>query len=508
MSLTASMWTGVSGLKGHGQDMGIIGNNIANMSTVGFKGSRLHFEDFMSQSVSVASGVGQVGRGVAVGAIIGDFSQGALESTTEATDVAITGNGFFMVRPPGEEIRYYTRAGNFRFDKDGYLINPHGHRVQGWEIQQAGVDQLVGQINLEQGRRVNIQGVPTDVQLKNFQSPPEATRNVSMIMNLDSQSTSRSPNIWAAWNGTLVPPIGAAAYAYQSTLRVYDKSGAGHNLTVYLDPDIAGIPSPPPQYTPPPGGRIWQFMATTSPSADQRLGILPAERGLIQRGYLVFDAGGNLINYGFANAAGTPMNNAALRFSQNGYPMMALNFLGEGDGAGNNVFQFVELNFGLRFTGNPNALAPPARLDWTPDALITTSYSSPSTTLFQAQDGYTAGFLQNISISREGVLTGRYSNGQVLELYALTLADFNNVWGLRREGGNLFAETRESGPALTGIAGQGRLGSIASNALELSNVDMATEFVKMISTQKGFQANSRIITTTDLMLDEVIRMRR
>ena len=105
-------------------------------------------------------------------------------------------------------------------------------------------------------------------------------------------------------------------------------------------------------------------------------------------------------------------------------------------------------------------------------------------------------------------MTGRYSNGQVLELYALTLTDFNNVWGLRREGGNLFAETRESGPALTGIAGQGRLGTVASNSLELSNVDLATEFVKMISTQKGFQANSKTITTTDVMLDEVIRMKR
>jgi flagellar hook protein FlgE len=502
------MWTGVSGLRGHGQEMGVIGNNIANVSTVGFKGSRLHFEDFMSQSISVASGVGQVGRGVAVGAIIGDFSQGALESTNEATDVAITGNGFFIVSPPGEEIRYYTRAGNFRFDKDGYLVNPHGYRVQGWEIQRVGVDPLVGQVALEHGRRVNIQGVPTDIRLGDFQSPPEATRNVSMIMNLDSRSTSRSPDIWGAWNGTLNPPIGDAAYAYQSTLRVFDKSGAGHNLTVYFDPwDHPGVTIPPPA-VPPPGGRTWQFMATVSPAADQRVTIPATQRGLIQRGYLVFDAGGNLINYGFADSTGAPMTNAATRFSQNGYPMIALNFLGERDAAGQDVFQLVELNFGLRFTGDPAATTPPARLDWTPDALITTSFSSPSATLYQAQDGFTAGFLQNISISREGVLTGRYSNGQVLELFGLTLADFNNVWGLRREGGNLFAETRESGPALTGIAGLGRLGTVAANTLELSNVDLATEFVKMISTQKGFQANSRTITTTDMMLDEVLRMKR
>ncbi len=501
MSLTASMWTGVSGLKGHGQKMGVIGNNIANVSTLGFKGSRMHFEDFMSQSVSTAAGVGQVGRGVSVGTILGDFSQGALETTNESTDVAITGNGFFTVSPPGEEINYYTRAGNFRFDKDGYLIDPHGYRVQGWEIQETGVDDLVGQADLDQGRRVNIQGVPGDIRLENFQSPPEASSNVSMIVNLDSKSVSRSDDIWDVWDSGEEPPIGDAAYTYQSTMRVYDQNGGGHNLTTYFDPL-------PDAAQPADGGRIWQFMVTVPPDDDNRGGIGDPERGLIQRGTIEFDAAGNLRNYNFYEDDGvTVINTEDMRISQNGYPRVGLDFLGEGVDVDGNQPQEVELNFGIRFTGTEGA-AVPVPADWTPDALVTTSYSSPSSTLYQSQDGYTAGFLQNISISREGVMTGRYSNGQVLELYALTLTDFNNVWGLRREGGNLFAETRESGPALTGIAGQGRLGTVASNSLELSNVDLATEFVKMISTQKGFQANSKTITTTDVMLDEVIRMKR
>lgn len=500
MSLTSSMWTGVSGLRGHGQKMGVIGNNIANVSTVGFKGSRMHFQDFMSQSVSVSSGVGQVGRGVTVGAILGDFSQGSLETTNEATDVAITGNGFFLVSPAGEELNYYTRAGNFRFDKDGYLVDPNGYRVQGWEILQAGVDDLVGQASLEQGRQVNIQGVPGDIRLENFQSPPEKSSNVSMIVNLDSKSQSRSADIWDVWDGEVDPPIGDAAYSYQSTMRVYDRNGAGHNLTIFFDP------LPDDQQPAAGGDRIWQFMVTVPPDVDNREGVAAAERGLLQRGQVVFDAGGNLRNMSFFDAAGNPVNTEDMRISQNGYPRFGVDFLGEGIVDGNQP-QEVELNFGLRFNG---AIAgnPPNQGDWQTDALVTTSFSSPSSTLFQSQDGYTAGFLQNISISREGVLTGRYSNGQVTELFALTLADFNNVWGLRREGGNLFAETRDSGPALTGIAGTGRLGTIASNALELSNVDLATEFVKMITTQKGFQANSKTITTVDMMLDEVIRMKR
>lgn len=493
MSLTASMWTGVSGLKAHGQKMGVIGNNIANVSTVGFKGSRMHFEDFMSQTVSVANGVGQVGRGVSVGAILGDFSQGALESTNEATDVAITGNGFFTVSPPGEEIKYYTRAGNFRFDKDGYLVDPHGYRTQGWAIQQKGVDALVGQINLDQGRQVNIQGVPGDIRLENFQSPPEASGNVSMIMNLDSKSLSRSGNndLWTLWDPANVPPMADGVYSYQSTIRVYDENGGAHNLTVFLDP-VAPVGAPPVDPNAP--NRTWQFIVTVPPGEDNRAWAGVTD-GLLMQGEMIFNPAGELIQ--LANLNHFKLDPLDPDYSTNGYPLAYLDFLGSG------VPQALEINFGLRALNDP-----PLPGDWRPDALATTSYSSPSTTLYQSQDGYTAGFLQNISVSREGVLTGRYSNGQVLELFALTLADFNNVWGLRREGGNLFAETRESGPALTGIGGTGRLGTIASNALELSNVDLATEFVKMISTQKGFQANSKTITTTDTMLDEVIRMKR
>ncbi|SDB51895.1 flagellar hook protein FlgE [Desulfonatronum thiosulfatophilum] len=505
MSLTASMWTGVSGLRGHGQKMGVIGNNIANVSTVGFKGSRMHFEDFMSQSVSVANGIGQVGRGVAVGAILGDFSQGSLETTNEATDVAITGNGFFLVSPPGEAISYYTRAGNFRFDKDGFLVDPHGYRVQGWEIGQKRVDQLIGQVNVEQGQQVNIQGVPGDIRLENFQSPPQSTNNFGMILNLDSKSPKIAadpadpddPNLWSEWK----PGIGEQQYSYQSTLRVYDENGGGHNLTVYFQqreplPDVLDYDGNIVTPGEPPANKYWQFIVTVPPEEDLR-GVDAANAGLLFRGEMEFNAAGELIGMQNMNsllnpsgAAGDPV------YSQNGYPLVYANFLGVNAAD----MQPIELNFGISLAG--------AGGNWNPDALNSTSYASPSTTLFQAQDGYTAGFLQNISVSREGVLTGRYSNGQVTELYALTLADFNNVWGLRREGGNLFAETRDSGPALTGIAGRGRLGTIASNALELSNVDLATEFVKMISTQKGFQANSKTITTTDMMLDEVIRMKR
>ncbi len=493
MSLTASMWTGVSGLKGHGQKMGVIGNNIANVSTLGFKGSRMHFEDFMSQTVNTAGGAGQVGRGVTVGTILGDFSQGALESTNEATDVSITGNGFFLVSPPTEEITYYTRAGNFRFDKEGYFIDPHGYRVQGWEMDEGAIT-----------------GVPGDLQLENFQSPPAPTENVNVITNLDSRSeqfNAAAGNIWADWDGTAVAPIqniGGNLYTYQSTLRVYDENGGGHNLTVYYrQREPAGVEDPSQKY--------WQFIVTCPPDEDQRAGAAgTAQAGLLFRGEMHFNAAGELANYAnlrHYNAnppAETPIAQADI---QNGYPLLYVDFLGTTQAVPPGNPQPIQLNLGATINDPTDPLPDPAVVIRR-EALATTSFSSSSATLFQTQDGYTAGFLQNVSISREGVMTGRYSNGQVEELFTLTLGDFNNVWGLRREGGNLFAETRDSGPAYTGIAGTGRLGTVASNSLELSNVDLATEFVKMISTQKGFQANSKTITTTDTMLDEVIRMKR
>jgi flagellar hook protein FlgE len=142
-------------------------------------------------------------------------------------------------------------------------------------------------------------------------------------------------------------------------------------------------------------------------------------------------------------------------------------------------------------------------------ALATQSYDTGgSSTLFQNQDGYSAGVLQGVSVSRDGILTGRYSNGQSIELYSLTLATFTDKWHLRREGGNLFSATNESGPALTGQAGDQGKGTVDGNSLEVSNVDMGNEFVKMITTQRGFQANTKVITSTDSMLGEVIAMKR
>lgn len=605
MGLSASMYSGISGLRVHGEDMTVIGNNISNVSTIGFKASRMYFEDALSQEINTATGVGQVGRGAAVGTVMGDFSQGSLESTNESTDLAIGGSGFFVVSPPDSEVSYYTRAGNFRFDENGYLVDPHGYRVQGWQVQQSNASMAAqGDTAALTGTGVQIKGVPQDIKLDNFQSPPQATSRVDMILNVDSRAVDKAtadgdpPGItqydgqpftamFDAYDANAVSgtPLGDAKYSYQSTIKVYDENGSAHNLTVYMDP-ISD-----PDVTNNAGGkRYWEYIITVPPNEDNREFWSAAvdkedtsKRGILMAGTLTFNAAGELedmsaftINNPYLagsepDPTTTPPtpgvfdpdaaridNWTPANFSQNGYPICTANFLGAENGSItatdnesstpnippldtmlniDNTPKNIEINFGLRnkstewtgaptynlgslqamMTGPPVATEAEMRIalesipgmsNLETSALATTNYSSASTTVYQAQDGYTAGFLQNISVSRDGVVTGKYSNGQVLELYAVTLATFNNNYALYREGGNLFSETRTSGPPITGLANTGGKGSIASNSLEQSNVDLATEFVKMITTEKGFQANSKTITTVDQMLTTLIQLKR
>ncbi|SFL32924.1 flagellar hook protein FlgE [Desulfomicrobium norvegicum] len=551
MGLSASLYSGTSGLKAHGEDMTVIGNNISNVSTIGFKGSRMYFEDALSQQITTASGSGQVGRGVSVGTVMGDFSQGSLESTTEATDLAVGGNGFFMVSPAGQEINYYTRAGNFRFDEDGYLVNPQGYRLQGWEVQQTNASaSTTGNTTAPTKSGVQIQGVPQDVKLENFQSPPQATARIDVIVNVDSASEDKSAyttspftSLFNAYDAGEASPLTEESYAYQTTIKVYDENGSSHNLTVYMDP--VGDENVESEAG---GKKYWEYIVTVPPGDDNREfwdGVAdPKMKGVLMAGTLTFNAAGELENMSAFTINDTTLPPDTLTswepadISPTGYPRCTANFLGTSDGSiVGPLSKNIEINFGLRNKTttwdpgpagqNPEAsdlgldnLAALATLDPSDLALIngfdvtdksalsSTNYSTGSTTIFQAQDGYTAGFLQNISVDRDGVITGRYSNGQVLQLFAVTLATFNNNYALYREGGNLFSETRSSGPPITGLANTGGKGSIASNSLEQSNVDLATEFVKMITTEKGFQANSKTITTVDQMLTVLIQLKR
>lgn len=460
MALSSALFSGISGLSTLGNAMQIIGDNIANVNTVGFKNSTFTFQDLLSQSTSTMSGTSQVGRGTALGDIYSSFEQGSFESTGNTTDLAVGGDGFFVIRESASDNLYYTRAGNFRFDKDGYLINPEGYVVQGWELDEDGED--IGSIE--------------DILLSSFTSPPSETDTVKVIVNLDSDGENNTTGVSALsgeWDGTAETPLGESTYEYQTTMKVYDSLGSTHDITIYFDKaDTASA---------------YEFIVTCNP--DEDLSNTGVNAGMLARGNVQFSTGSGVItDITMSTMSGDVWSAGTMT---DGYFTFGPEFI---DGTPMDI----ALDFGSRFDGSA----------WVNGSLSTTQFARASTTTFQSANGYGAGDLQGVNVDVDGIITGSYSNGQLLPLYRVALAKFTNEQGLYKEGGNLFKSTRESGDAITNRPGTNGLGSIAPNSLEQSNVDMATEFVKMISTQRGFQANSKIITVVDSMLQELINLKR
>lgn len=561
MSLTASMWTSVSGLLNHGEKMNVVGNNIANVNTVAFKGSRMDFMDYVHSTVYAASGPTQVGRGVSIGAIYGDFGQGAFESSTESTDMAINGNGFFKVIPKNSNQEYYTRAGNFRFDSQGFLTNPQGYVLQGWPIEQAAPSYASGSqpAGNKTGPIVGT-GVPVDVRLASFSCEPHHTSNITQALNLDSgmgaEKTSDADHPFFAmvrkWsakntgNGEITPPLGNDGFAHQQSITVYDEGGGAHVLTVYFD-KVEGMDNADPNKN------VWEYVVSMDPADDVRTfganganPILEEGRGLLMSGTLTFNSSGLMTDMSawVPNGANTKdiTTWVPAPISSNGYPMFAANFSGQhnaskvwdtlptvagpGDENPNVLGKLTELNLGFRCKDTWWANLPGANAATVGKSLnnlpgmgqagerqnpATTAYKGSGTNFYERysnQDGYTYGELSSINVTENGVLTGRYSNGVTLELFQITMYDFNAKHELHREGGNLFTQTKESGDPTQGAAGSGSFGSILGNNIEQSNVDLSREFVQMITTQRGFQSNSKLITTTDTMLENVINMKR
>ncbi|MDY0258571.1 MAG: flagellar hook-basal body complex protein [Desulfovibrio sp.] len=608
MGLSASMWTSVSGLLTHGQKMNVVGNNIANVSTLGFKSQRMDFNDYLYRGIGTTSGTSQIGAGAGVYAILGDFSQGSLETTNSATDLAIDGNGFFQVRKPNSEQMYYSRAGDFYFNKSRELQNPEGYLLQGWKVNNEkkltfnnGATNL-GNANLSKSAYVG-SGTPTDIVLDSWNIVPQQTTNVTFTMGLtndgngDRTTSSTSPMtaLFDLWDGKSTPPIADTAYATQSSIDVYDEGGGTHTMTVYYDQvdasktdsngdsiyNIKGLPA---------GYTVYEYLVTIPPSQDNRsfggTGYNEATNtwtteptkfyndptagtnknaGVLMSGVMIFNASGQLVNqtaytYG---ATETPAANNQVavdpslktswqptKVSSNGLPVFSANFTGQplansvsetmSSGAGTPVSQvqnyITELDFGLKsmgtptWTNNTTTLADLAVHSPTPPATTPTPYvdysnvptmttgqrqeyaSVANTTSYtvqnRTQDGYASGTLSNVSIDNSGVVHGVYSNGKTLPLYQIALYDFQNHQGLYREGGNLFSATNDSGEPRLGVAGDNGFGTTRAYNIEQSNVDMTTEFVQMISTQRGFQANSKGITTVDTMLETVIGMKR
>lgn len=525
MSVMGSMYTGISGLTTHAERMSVLGNNLANTSTVGFKSGSVEFEDIFYSSRTLGASVGQIGHGARVSSIYQDFSQGAYENTGSVTDMAVGGRGFFMVNDPANGSKYFTRAGNFTFNKEGYLVNPQGLRVQGWEAGDTPDSITKGAIG--------------DLKLDSFQSQPKETSIVSLSLNLSKKADDKTTDstdkgtdyfaLFSKWDGKDVKPLGDDTYSYQKTINVFDKAGSAHEVTAYFD-----------KARDKDGKLTWEYIVTANPSEDGRQAFDGKRtKGILMAGTMTFNSAGSMENmsaYTHKNEVNAdpdvPASWTPAEFDENGFPIFTANFsnltgvndTNDKDTNGASP-ERIALDFGMSsksaakkfenatesiatVKADDTKLAKIAAADINKTNKSATSYDLASTTHSMSQDGYTAGFLQEVTVDRNGVVSGRYSNGRKEELFALGLADFANQQGLSLEGGNLFAQSSTSGQAIISTANTGRLGTVSSNTLELSNVDMSRQMVKLITTQRGYQSNSKVITTSDEMLQEAINLKR
>ena len=418
--MISSLFAGISGLSANATAMTVIGDNIANVNTTAFKSNKYSFANVLSQSMGTSTTDG-IGRGVEFGGVSPSWSQGSVENTSNATDMAVNGKGFFMVED-GSGSAFYTRAGEFTFDREGYLVNPDGLFVQGFAVSAVAADST---ITLGAIENINVPAEST--------APPQATTTFTLDINLDAG---------AAVNDT-----------FASTQTVYDSLGNAIPLTLTFLKTAAN------EWT----------AGVTVPTGTV---ATPATDIVLTNATLTFDGNGNL-------TTGTD-------------PSITLTNLDSGaaDISGTNAITWDLFDSAAATNGD------------------LTQYAGASTYNFNIQDGYAAGNLRGVSVDESGVVFGAYSNGQLTPLYQVVLADFPSYFGLNKLGHNLYAESPASGQAMPGVALSGSLGSISPSAIEMSNVDLAQEFVKMITTQRAFQANSRVITTSDEILQELISLKR
>ena len=468
--LLGSMFTGNSGLQAASKGVSVVGDNIANTNTVGFKSGRIHFQEMLQEFIVGASGINQVGRGVQMARIEKLFTQGALQFTGVPTDMAIDGDGFFVVKEPDQQQSppMYTRAGQFRFDKDGFLVSQSGDRVQGYNATADG----------------NLSGVLSDLQIENTNLAPRASTSVELSMNLD-------PNADVIPGG-FDPTDEASRDAtsnFQTTVVLYDSLGNPHSVEVYATRTSAADAGVALGAGPNAGegeDAVWTFHAVV-PSSELEGGN-PNDPNAVTEfdlGTLVFNQNGQLSR--------SILNDASIPWV--------------GAGAGT-----VEFGF-----GDPlyQAAADPVTGDL---IRIPENSGRSGSTLWGevresslssvSQDGYGTGVLQNITVDGNGFILGAYNNGQSQILGQVALARFNDPTGLTSNGGNNFLESNDSGAPVIGSPRTGSRGGVVSGSLEASNVELSEEFIQLISYQRAFQANSRTIQTADGLMQEVFQILR
>lgn len=503
-----SLYAGVSGLRNNQVRMDVIGNNIANVNTVAFKAGRVTFKEGFAQLLQGASrppgdqgGINpvQIGLGMQIGSIDQMFNQGNIETTGLNTDVAIQGDSFFVVRKGNQS--FYTRSGNFQVDALGQLVSPtNGFVVQGRTYENGILQDGIRDIRLPFGQKVSA----------------KVTDEVTLAGNLNAAAP--------VFQGTFSDPIDRALpineKAWTETqIAIFDSQGAKHDVKIQMwktgantwdwqiDPIASSLVAPFQTDSASPPSDI------TLPTPPAGYEVLPANVRVLSPTGTAYTTPGD-----YTVAAGPPPvvsftanmpSNATIDVSYFMSPTTAVPGVNSGtitfDTTG---IMSTNISAALDFAvPGANPVAVQIKLGGGVNGL-TQFASTGSTAVLRDQNGYTSGTLENFAIDRFGLITGFFTNGTTSPLGKIVLGDFNNPSGLLRIGDNMYQESANSGGAVLGFALEGSQSQLTSGALEMSNVDLAQEFTNMIVAQRGFQANGKVVSTSDEMLQELMGIKR
>ena len=458
-----SFQQGLSGLNGAAKSLDVIGNNIANSGTVGFKQSQAQFADIYASSLYGVSG-NQAGIGVAVSQVTQSFTQGNLETSANPLDIAINGGGFFRTNAAGTI--QYSRNGQFQVDKSGYIVNAQNAQLTGYPVDANG--------------KV-LAGAPVALQIDPGDMSPQATTRVDTQINLNSNSEMPTTVPFSMTQPT--------SYNKQIPVAVYDTLGNAHTMSMFYvktgtntwdvytasdDLEVTSAKVASALQTDPAAlaaRTAYQAAVTAVPQVTANVSAAATVVPAVKTGSLVFNSVGSL-------------DKAA---------MLALN-----------PPQTLPVDVTLPIipaTGANGTLA--IKVDFSNSTQLGIATSEKKT----VADGYAAGQLSRFVVGADGIIQGQYSNGRTRDLGQIILTSFTNPNGLQPLGNNAWAETSTSGGPIIGEPGTGTAGNLRSSAVEVSNVDLTAELVNMITAQRVYQANAQTIKTQDSVLQTLVNLR-
>lgn len=426
MGILRSFTIGVSGLNASGQGMGVIGDNIANAGTNGFKSSRAEFQDVLAVSLKGIEGGDQFGAGTKLGHIKPIMTQGDITRTESVTDLALSGDGMFVIDSPAG--RSFSRDGSFHFDKEGALTTMDGYKVMGFQGDESG--KMMNKIDA--------------IKLGNTTIAAKGSKEVVMSMNLDSRMNKTEFKIENPEKTS----------NFSNSMTIYDNIGTARTVTAYYNKV---------------DNNVWEYHI----AADGK------------------DVEGGKPETMYEQASGTLVFNDKGQLEEKKEGKNSFNF-----NKGASKDQKINLNWGQTIKEGGTGL----------DA--STQYGSDSAIARHTQDGASAATLTSLSFNDKGILTANYNNGETRDIAQIAVAKFENNEGLFKIGKNLFKESKASGQAALGKPGESGRAEVLSKSIELSNVDIANEFVNLMTAQRNFQANAKTLTTADQMLQEVLQIKR